>query len=233
MQLEETVPLDRAAINRANSLKSTGPQTEAGKQRSSLHALRHGLTGQTVVLPSEDLTGYERFLQNFHDDLKPSGALEIQLVQSLAGQAWRLNRAEALENNLLTLGMVQQSDANSTESPQVQDALAMAASLPQKAAALSTLSMHQNRVARTFERTVKQLREIQADRRAKEERQMELAARHYHLHEQENEEAGKTEPYNPAADGFVFTTAQVEQFVYREDRGKQAYWADCAHRSAS
>ena len=30
------------AANRANSLKSTGPRTEAGKQRSSLNALRHG-----------------------------------------------------------------------------------------------------------------------------------------------------------------------------------------------
>jgi hypothetical protein len=172
-------------------------------------------------------------MQNFQDDFKPSGALEIQLVQSLSSQAWRLNRAEALENNLLTLGMIEKSDSISTENAQVQDALAMAAALAQKAAALSTLSMHQNRVARTFERTLKQLREIQAERRAKEEREMELAARHYHLHEEENEEAGKTEPYNPAADGFVLTTAQVEQFIYRKDRGNQAYRADCAYRSAA
>jgi hypothetical protein len=39
---------DRAAINRENSLKSTGPITDAGKKVSSLNALRHGLTGQTL-----------------------------------------------------------------------------------------------------------------------------------------------------------------------------------------
>ena len=44
----------RAATNRANSLHSTGPRTEPGKQRSSLNALRHRLTARTAVLPTED-----------------------------------------------------------------------------------------------------------------------------------------------------------------------------------
>jgi hypothetical protein len=34
--------------------KSTGPRTDIGKQRSKLNTLRHGWTGQTVVLPTED-----------------------------------------------------------------------------------------------------------------------------------------------------------------------------------
>jgi len=33
---------DRAAVNKANAQHSTGPRTEAGKQRSKLNALRHG-----------------------------------------------------------------------------------------------------------------------------------------------------------------------------------------------
>jgi hypothetical protein len=33
----------RAEINRATAQHSTGPKTEAGKQRSALNALRHGL----------------------------------------------------------------------------------------------------------------------------------------------------------------------------------------------
>jgi hypothetical protein len=233
MQLEYTVPTDRAEINRANSLKSTGPKTEAGKQKSSLNALRHGLTGQTVVLPSEDLTAYERFTQNFHDDFKPSGALEIQLVQSLASQAWRLNRAEALENNLLTLGFINKSDSISTEHSDAHAALAIATALAEQTKTLSTLSMHQNRVARTFERTLKQLREIQAERRAKEEWEMIRAARLYHLHTKENKVTGKTEPYNPAADGFVFTTAQIERYIYRDERDDQARRAERAYKSAA
>jgi hypothetical protein len=238
MLLEYTVPPDevpqeRAAINRENAQKSTGPKTEAGKQKSSLNALRHGLTGQTVVLPSEDLAAYERFTQNFHDDFKPSGALEIQLVQSLASQAWRLNRAEALETNLLTLGLHRHAESFVTENAQVHDALAIAAALGEQTKALSTLSLHQNRIARTFERTLKQLREIQAERRAKDNQEMLRASWHYHLHAEENKASGKIEPYNPADHGFVFTTAEIEQYIYREHRDKQAYQTACAYKSAA
>jgi hypothetical protein len=59
MSASPIAPIDRAAINRANSQQSTGPRTESGKQRSSLNALRHGLTAQSAVLPSEDPAAYE------------------------------------------------------------------------------------------------------------------------------------------------------------------------------
>src|SRR5712692_5210601 len=65
--------LARAARNRENASHSTGPKTEAGKQRSCLNALRHGLTGHTIVLPTEDMTAYQRFTKRLFDDLKPIG----------------------------------------------------------------------------------------------------------------------------------------------------------------
>src|SRR5579864_7480750 len=86
---------DRTAINRANAQKSTGPRTEAGKQRSSLNALRHGLTGHTIVLPSEDQSAYQRHSQSFLDEYRPKGATETHLVQSLIDTSWQLNRAAA------------------------------------------------------------------------------------------------------------------------------------------
>ena len=41
------------AANRANATHSTGPRTEEGQKRSSLNAMKHGLTGRTVLLPRE------------------------------------------------------------------------------------------------------------------------------------------------------------------------------------
>ena len=44
----------RTRANRQNALKSTGPRTPEGKERSRRNAFKHGLTGQGVALPEED-----------------------------------------------------------------------------------------------------------------------------------------------------------------------------------
>jgi hypothetical protein len=148
----------RAETNRANSQHSTGPRTPAGKQRSSLNALRHGLTGHIIVLPTEDHAAYETHTQRLFADLQPKGALEEQLVQSLADTSWRINRVAALETNLLALGIHEQSANISTAHPEVQTALAMAASVREQIRALSNLSSHEHRLSRQFERTLQQFR---------------------------------------------------------------------------
>src|SRR5947209_18765159 len=98
---------NRAETNRENANKSTGPRTEAGKQRSSLNALRHGLTGHTVVLPSDDLVAYQRHCKGFHDQYQPKNPTEVQLTQTVADLSWRLNRATAFETNMPTLGILE------------------------------------------------------------------------------------------------------------------------------
>src|SRR5208282_1131172 len=101
----------RTEINRANSQHSTGPKTLEGKQKSSLNALRHGLTGRNVVMPTEDREAYQLHLKSFTDEYHPQGATEVNLVQALADASWRLNRIATLETILLTLGPVESSSA--------------------------------------------------------------------------------------------------------------------------
>src|SRR5271155_3555608 len=93
-----------AEINLANAQHSTGPKTEEGKQKSSMNALRHGLTGRNVVMPHEDREAYQIHLKSFTDEYRPVGATETNLVQALADASWRLNRIATLETILLTLG---------------------------------------------------------------------------------------------------------------------------------
>ena len=101
MSAKNIIAIDRAAINRANSQYSCGPRTAAGKQRSSLNALRHGLTSASAVLPSEDPAAYEDHGRQFFNEYKPATPTETQLVQELVDTSWRLNRIPLLEADLL------------------------------------------------------------------------------------------------------------------------------------
>jgi hypothetical protein len=101
MSTPSQTEINRAEINRTNAQHSTGPKTEYGKKKSSLNAIRHGLTSQMVVLPTEDFQAYQSLLKSFAAEYHPQGATESHLVQSMADTAWRLNRVAALETNLL------------------------------------------------------------------------------------------------------------------------------------
>jgi hypothetical protein len=193
----------RTAINRANAQFSTGPKTEAGKQRASLNALRHGLTGQIIVMPNEDLVAYQSHLKSFADEYTPIGATESHLVQALADASWRLNRVAALETNLLTLGVASQLNPFSDSPQQVQDAFSIVAALESQSKALANLSMHSQRLSRQFERTVAQLRDLQNIRRAQEKLELNSLLDIMDMYED------KGETYDPSEHGFVFSEQQI------------------------
>ena len=189
----------RIEINRANAQLSTGPKTETGKKKSSLHALRHGLTGQIVVMPTEDLQAYQSHLASFTDEYTPKGATEAHLVQALADTSWRLNRVAALETNLLTL----------TASP-----VDLISTLEAQSRALANLSLHSQRLSRQFEKTLAQLRELQKPRHAQECHDLDALLEITEMFE------NKGETYNPSEDGFVFSEAQIDDAILARNRDR-------------
>jgi hypothetical protein len=213
----------RRQINRANAQRSTGPKTEAGKKQSSMNALRHGLTGQIVVMPTEDLEAYQRHLKAYNDEYNPKGVTEADLVQALADTSWRLNRVAALETNLLTLGIANEVSPITDAPSEVRDAMSIVSALESQSKALSNLSMHSQRLSRQFERTVVQLRDLQKTRQAKEKHDLENLVNVIEMHES----AGK--PYDPSADGFVFTQTQINEAIRTVNRERlitEAFYYD-------
>ena len=93
----------RLAANRANAQKSSGPKTAAGKAKSSLNAVKTGLTGHTVLLPTDDAAAYQTHVERYREEFEPNGFLEEQVVQTLADTQWRLNRLPTLESGFLAL----------------------------------------------------------------------------------------------------------------------------------
>jgi hypothetical protein len=86
--------------NRRNALRSTGPRSRSGKHRARANALRHGLTGETVITMLEDAEEYQAFEAKLISDYDPRTVLERELVVRLASLARRLRRATAVETGL-------------------------------------------------------------------------------------------------------------------------------------
>jgi hypothetical protein len=89
--------------NRRNAQKSTGPRTIAGKHRSRRNAVRHGLTGETVITVYENAKDYEAFEREVVRQYRPQTAIHRQLVLRLCSLLWRLRRATAIETGLFRI----------------------------------------------------------------------------------------------------------------------------------
>ena len=81
------------AANRKNSLLSTGPKTPAGKIQSRANSLKHGLTGEGIVIPEDDLAELDRRADAFEAELRPSGDVGRFLVRRTAALSVRLDRS--------------------------------------------------------------------------------------------------------------------------------------------
>ena len=185
----------RITANRLNALHSTGPRTEPGKQRSSLNALRHGLSSRTAVLPSEDSQAYQLHCEQFRAEHDPKTPTERHLVQELADTAWRLNRIPLIEADLL-------ASAETNPGEPIH--------------ALSVLGLHGQRLSRQFQKTLDQLRALQSDRRDREQHDLKRAASLLELHKH------KGIAWNPAQDGFVFSINEIEAHSQRLMRQNEA-----------
>ncbi len=81
-----------------------GPSTEAGKQRSRLNTIKHGLTSTTlVVLPEEHQHEYDEVLRGFRESFQPHDATGDALVLRLAQAHWRSLRSRRVETGILNI----------------------------------------------------------------------------------------------------------------------------------
>jgi hypothetical protein len=87
----------RAAVNRANAQKSSGPKTELGKAVSSQNSFKHGLYSKAIVIPGEDPAKFEALRADLAAEHRPFGVTEEMLVDELAQHYWRMKRFRSLD----------------------------------------------------------------------------------------------------------------------------------------
>jgi hypothetical protein len=109
-QKQNTRPISDAklAANRQNAQHSTGAKTQAGKDKSKMNSLRNALTGQTVLLPTDDAVAYQAFIDSICQQWSPVDDQEKRLTQLIADTEWRIHRVAALEANIFAVGRIEQ-----------------------------------------------------------------------------------------------------------------------------
>ncbi len=93
----------RTAANRDNARKSTGPKTPEGKARSRANAVKHGLTGAGVALPTENAAMVKLRFLGLQEEMAPSNLAGRLLVHKIALMSVRVERASRQEAAALSL----------------------------------------------------------------------------------------------------------------------------------
>jgi hypothetical protein len=86
--------------NQQNAKKSTGPQTAEGKAAVSRNAIKHGLFTDSVI-KGENPVDYKLFHDKFLAELVPVGMVQSLLYERIVSLAWRLQRAERMQNKVI------------------------------------------------------------------------------------------------------------------------------------
>jgi hypothetical protein len=132
----------RAAINRANAQRSTGPRSPEGKATSSRNRFTHGFCGEFTLLPHEDQRAFKTLLNNLRVEHQPNSPTEHMLVDRLAQHHWLAQRAIHLQSLVF-----------SDDRP-----------LAEQEKSIALFLRYQVANERAFSKCLKDLREIKADR---------------------------------------------------------------------
>ena len=205
--------------NRANAKKSTGPTSAAGRAKSRLNAIRDNITGQITTLSEEDRTVFEKLKAEHIADLAPKTVSELKFAHAIAWDIWRLDRLRATEMNIYALAAEQaEEDAEGADTEDaghdLQTAISHADTFRAEASRFELMSLYEQRMTRNLHRNRSALRELQADRQRKYERDKReevLLARLEDLKDLPYKAPAATSPNGSVFSSEEITTAAARQ----------------------
>ena len=211
----ESISDARLAANRANAQLSTGPTSPDGKAKSSLNAVKTGLTGRTVLLPTDDAAVYQQHLDRHFTQYQPATDEEKALVQAIGDTEWRLLRITPLEAGVYAIGRRQLADQFSDEQDQTnREALIHAQIFLTYRKDLSNLALQERRLRNQHAADTAKLEQLQKDRHDKHKGDFAAAKTWYKM-------AQKREiPFDPAFFGFVFSVEELADQITHEEAKK-------------
>jgi hypothetical protein len=183
--------------NRANAQHSTGPSSPEGKLKSSHNALKTGLTGRTILLPTDDVAAYRQIVAIVNDQWRPETDPEKLVVQSIVDTQWRLLRIPTLESAIWALGR-SQCAAECAAEPDVELRALMIDGLvlSNRQKDFSNLILQEGRLQRHLEKLIAQFKQLRDEREIPQRARRDWAMRRF---------VPGSPSFNPAEFGFEFS----------------------------
>jgi hypothetical protein len=125
--------------NRANATHSTGPRTPEGKARSAANSLKQGFHSSTLVIPEELRAEFDAYRAALLKTTQPANVIEADYFRRLLLNGWNLRRVHDAE----TQALLQTEPDNHR---------------------LELLAHYRRDLERSYDRTLKTLRELQTER---------------------------------------------------------------------
>jgi hypothetical protein len=163
---------------------------------------------------------YFRFSKDLIDSLHPETAEELAYAQTIADGHWRLKRVRTWEESLIALGHYEGEGDFDAEHEAIHAAFTGAKTFRAHEHSFVNLTLYEHRIHRTIERAKKALREAQADRKEHRNAEMQQVLRMRDFNEM------KGLAYEPAEDGFVYSSVEIEREAGRRTRFEQAKIAE-------
>ncbi len=146
--------------------RKPGPKTLAGKARSSRNATTHGFFSSQVLLEGEDPAELDAHLARVHAYFNPVGDLEALLVDRIAAGMWRFRRALMIESATMDKTYADVLPLDDSLPAAVREQRALICSVNN--AWLDNTHRYAISIERQTYRAIKELKAIQASRRALE-----------------------------------------------------------------
>ena len=123
----------------------TGPNTPEGKARSSMNALKHGFSSKKfIVMPGQE-DDFNKLQSDLTAEVRPEGALELNLFHQLLRDAWTLHRVELRQLEMAESGRDPLFDPSCEKE-------------------FDRIERYHNRAQSSFHRGLRQLRTLQTNR---------------------------------------------------------------------
>src|SRR5580693_4193354 len=147
-----------------------GPSSPEAKERVRYNAVRHGFTGQVLIMTPEEREKFDAFVKGMMTDLAPVGTHETFLANSMAEEAWRLNQIRARCVNLSAVGDFDGAGDKyrpmEGQNPRIETAVIDSVVARDQSKQLALMSLYGQRTQRAYEKYKKELNELQASRKA-------------------------------------------------------------------